>query len=994
MAKKSKSPEQLRKEAIETARIVEDAMRSISSRIGDLFGEARDEVEDISNALVKDVERGLKGLLSNADAIADANERAAEGMYKQRDVAKEIAKKNKAIFVLETKIAEAKANGASNTAKMEEQLENIKNSTKAFNEELQGAADRSKEITKAMGLTGGALKGLKKVAGALGLEGIEDIFADATKSASDMAKKVTKSGQEVAGLGGKLQVAFAGASTAIGGMASALMDPLFLLGLMVKAVKELFSIFQHVLKLTSEVGQAFGKAGAEAYKLKQELHAIGDLSGDINYFTEEMLAAQRATSDIAGVNLKINEENLKTFIDMERNAGMTAEQVAAITKMSYEAGIPLNQMNEDVIAGMNAADESSGIYLNQRQIFDQLANASGSVRFNIKGGTEGLVKAAHTAARLGTTMDEIAAASKTHLDFESSIAKEIEAEMFLQKDLNLDKLRMAALTGDTATMAAEQERLIRENAPFLKGNMLAQEAFAATLGISGGELSDQLLNQEKLSNLSADQIKTKNAEIDAQATLNKEANKFDRSLQDSIKQLKAGLEPIAKKIGPKILEIVDAIGPIVKKATNLIVKFAKFFTTPLGKVIAGGVGLMLGAKAIAGLFNFKPVMNVGVLKVGAMMGGGGGGAGGGYMGGGGSGGTRYDPKTKRYRNAKGQFTKPPKTRGMKMRGRGLGGAILGLGSMLGLNYMMGGGTEDAAMMTGMAGMEVGADAVAGSMGNKSPKTSPKPKPKPKASGGILSSLGKGFRSMGSSVSGAVSGAGDFLKSGYNTVKGGVSSAMDIGAKAKDWVGGKIKGIIPKGLKAVKKPLRGILSKIPMVGAIIEAIFTGMDVNSIAKSKDMNPTEMYGEMGKSVISGGLGLTLGSLLAAAAASTQAIGIPGWLLSGAAYMGGDYLGRLLGDAIADHVGGPSLGKAIFDTFYSGAPKSGEVTELASGGIVTSATNAVVGEAGPEAVIPLREFYAKFDELIAAVNKGGNVYLDGNKVGYSLALQSSQMG
>ena len=157
---------------------------------------------------------------------------------------------------------------------------------------------------------------------------------------------------------------------------------------------------------------------------------------------------------------------------------------------------------------------------------------------------------------------------------------------------------------------------------------------------------------------------------------------------------------------------------------------------------------------------------------------------------------------------------------------------------------------------------------------------------------------------------------------------------------------------------------------------------------------MNPTEMYGEMGKSVISGGLGLTLGSLLAAAAASTQAIGIPGWLLSGAAYMGGDYLGRLLGDAIADHVGGPSLGKAIFDTFYSGAPKSGEVTELASGGIVTSATNAVVGEAGPEAVIPLREFYAKFDELIAAVNKGGNVYLDGNKVGYSLALQSSQMG
>ena len=60
----------------------------------------------------------------------------------------------------------------------------------------------------------------------------------------------------------------------------------------------------------------------------------------------------------------------------------------------------------------------------------------------------------------------------------------------------------------------------------------------------------------------------------------------------------------------------------------------------------------------------------------------------------------------------------------------------------------------------------------------------------------------------------------------------------------------------------------------------------------------------------------------------------------------------------------------------------------------MVSTATNAIVGEAGPEAVIPLNEFYAKFDELIDAVKQGGDVYLDGNKVGYSLALQSSQMG
>lgn len=61
---------------------------------------------------------------------------------------------------------------------------------------------------------------------------------------------------------------------------------------------------------------------------------------------------------------------------------------------------------------------------------------------------------------------------------------------------------------------------------------------------------------------------------------------------------------------------------------------------------------------------------------------------------------------------------------------------------------------------------------------------------------------------------------------------------------------------------------------------------------------------------------------------------------------------------------------------------------TAMATGGIVTQPTNALVGEAGAEAVIPLNEFYKKFDELINVVKSGGNVYLDGNKVGTVLSM------
>jgi len=62
--------------------------------------------------------------------------------------------------------------------------------------------------------------------------------------------------------------------------------------------------------------------------------------------------------------------------------------------------------------------------------------------------------------------------------------------------------------------------------------------------------------------------------------------------------------------------------------------------------------------------------------------------------------------------------------------------------------------------------------------------------------------------------------------------------------------------------------------------------------------------------------------------------------------------------------------------------------ISELALGGIVSKPTNALIGEAGPEAVIPLNQLYAKFDELIAAYKAGANVYMDSQKVGEVMGM------
>ena len=96
----------------------------------------------------------------------------------------------------------------------------------------------------------------------------------------------------------------------------------------------------------------------------------------------------------------------------------------------------------------------------------------------------------------------------------------------------------------------------------------------------------------------------------------------------------------------------------------------------------------------------------------------------------------------------------------------------------------------------------------------------------------------------------------------------------------------------------------------------------------------------------------------------------------------------------------------KAI-NAMLSYVPGAGSIPEvkfpkvkLAEGGIVSRPTNALIGEAGPEAVVPLnsdksmnintRALEEKIDRLIAVVERGGNVYIDGSKVGTTLALSN----
>ena len=156
--------------------------------------------------------------------------------------------------------------------------------------------------------------------------------------------------------------------------------------------------------------------------------------------------------------------------------------------------------------------------------------------------------------------------------------------MFLQKDLNLEKLRAATLAGDTKTQAAEQERLVRENFAATKGNVMMQEKMAAVLGLSHEEymkIGNRLEHEQKIGKAGVEQEKKKARELAEQAQKQDEINK---AFSAAVTQLKEALLPVVKRLGPLFTSFANIVG--------------KFFASPAGKMIATLGGLAVGGALV------------------------------------------------------------------------------------------------------------------------------------------------------------------------------------------------------------------------------------------------------------------------------------------------------------------------------------------------------------------------------------------------------------
>ena len=282
-----------------------------------------------------------------------------------------------------------------------------------------------------------------------------------------------------------------------------------------------------IFKMSDATAAVQKGLGATSMSAASQMGAVSAAASKLKIPIGEAAALIGQMNDGLGMSLVQTRENVLSFGKLTKKFGVAAGDASKLQIISAKTGNNYKDFVDSIAVGTERFNANNKVAISSKVIYEGIANASDSVLANIGKNKNALIQAATQARMLGLEMDDIASAAESTLDFESSLAKEMEAELMLGKELNLDKLRAAAANGDVASQAAEINRLVSENKDSIGDNVLAQDAFAKSIGLT----RDQYIKARD----SGDALKTMTAESGETAAKNAaNAKKTDAELQAGI----------------------------------------------------------------------------------------------------------------------------------------------------------------------------------------------------------------------------------------------------------------------------------------------------------------------------------------------------------------------------------------------------------------------------------------------------------------------------
>ena len=567
----------------ETNIYIRDTLLSVGAKFAETLRDAVDDAfanadSSVLNTVGKDLTKTFNRLVKLSDDYALNTSRINAGILKSRDVQKQIQQITEKRDELERKILHAQQ------LKVKVNLEDVQATRQSLDvqeAQLQNDLARTQEIEKRLGLTGKLASSLSNVPG-LGK------FIKGKELEQELSR--------VAAAGGGTLKQLGTAAEHIGTNMKAAFGPAFLLYLAQAGLKADVQ--------TTKLAKSLSQTKFEAAQTRDNLAGMARASGDNFVTTEKLVESTLKLGQQLGISSTFSGDLTKEFTTLTGKIGLSEESAGGLAKLTVATGKSARAVTTEALGTAQALQSQAGIQLDNKQILEEVGKVSGQLLANFKGNPAAIAAAVTQTKLLGTTLEQTKKQSESLLDFQSSIENELKAEVITGQQLNLERARALALSGDQAGVAKELANQNMNFNKFSQMNVLAQKDFAAALGLSADELSDQLLKQQyigksrkEVAALAGEEVADRLEALTAQDKFNNAVEK----LQDIFVSLIDG--PIGQFLNllSDILGVIGKIGSAISKAIPApLLKI--LMGAGAGFAVSGGnpIGALVGGILAAG----------------------------------------------------------------------------------------------------------------------------------------------------------------------------------------------------------------------------------------------------------------------------------------------------------------------------------------------------------------------------------------------------------
>jgi hypothetical protein len=626
-------------------------IREMASDLNYVSKSFKDSVNELANQknYLSDARKSLNGIASIAQKVTEY--RKGESSLNEKQL-KNLQSQAKAKFEELRAITQSGNLSKENQKEVKKALEEQEN----FNNALEKTIGYQNQVNKEIGLLGTGIEGVAKALSKLGFSNLSQPLADAiekTKNARLQTKlnndEIAKTTTEISaqnknqlseaqlreGFGGKelkeLQlkkdflksqnVELSGQTSKYKNIAKALKDQFTQANLVDFALNNLVNALISSDAAASDMAKSLNMSYKEALATRRELTAMASATGNNFVNTKGMQESLMAINTSLGTNVMLSEDMLVQFTEMREMAGFTNEELQGIAAISITTGKSMNDVTGEFMAQAKISALQNGVLLNEKDLLKDVGKISAATTLSLGKNPKLIGEAAATAKSLGMELSQVDDIANSLLNFEESIANELEAELLLGKDINLEKARQAALNNDLATVAKEIADQIGSSAEFSKMNRIQQEALAKSVGMNREDLAKTLFVQEQLTGLTGDaateqeELLNRRIEEVGLAQAQKElAEKGVEGLREQVgmaDKFNATMEKVRElfvMLASPILVVMDILSPILEVVGYLVEKISEF------KDIVTAIAVGFGAIQLINLAMKAPLLaNLGVM---------------------------------------------------------------------------------------------------------------------------------------------------------------------------------------------------------------------------------------------------------------------------------------------------------------------------------------------------------------------------------------------